>query len=162
MKRRSFLSLAVLTVYILVFGAQAVLASTGPDSRGGVYRPTIYINGDKQTLTAAIPPSGSTLVPFRAFFSALKMDAQFDNQTKTVTAKNNDTTVTLTAGKKIATLNGKEVQLLQGPELVDDGLMYVNLRFITEAFGGKVQFDKTNLTIQIDFQDINEFVGKIP
>ncbi|MEK5645364.1 hypothetical protein BK138_26810 [Paenibacillus rhizosphaerae] len=152
MKRRSFLSLAVLTVCILVFGAQAVFASAGPDSRG-VYRPTIYINGDKQTLTAAIPPSGSTLVPFRAFFSALMMDAQFDNQTKTVTAKNNDTTVTLTAGKKIATLNGREVQLLQGPELVDDGLMYVNLRFIAEAFGGKVQFDKTNLTIQIDFQN---------
>lgn len=132
--------------------ASYLLASAGPDSRG-VYRPTIYISGEKQALTAAIPPSGSTLVPFRAFFSALKMDAQFDNQTKTVTAKNNDTTVTLTAGKKIATLNGKEVQLLQGPELVDDGLMYVNLRFIAEALGGKVQFDKANLTIQIDFQD---------
>lgn len=145
--------IAVLLVCFL-FSGVALASSVKPDE-SGVYRPIIYINGEKQDLKGAIPPSGSTLVPFRAFFTTLKIEPQFNNTTKTLTAKSGETTITLTSGKRVATLNGKDVPLLQGPEFVGEGIMYVNLRFVAESFGGVVNFDKDTLTIHIDFPKLN-------
>jgi hypothetical protein len=159
MKRRSLMSIAVLCFCFILFGVQSVLASSVAPAQQAGYpiRPIIYINGVQQDLKGVIPPSGSTLVPFRAFFSSLQLNAQFNNQTKTVTAKNDDTTVMLTAGKRVVTLNGKDVALLQSPAISeDDNLMYVNLRFIAEAFGGEVTFDKPTLSIYIKFPTTNQ------
>ncbi|MFD0616986.1 copper amine oxidase N-terminal domain-containing protein [Paenibacillus sp. GCM10027629] len=159
MKRHSLLSLSVLIVCFMLVGGHIVLAEGTAKVTNQCWpcQPTIYINAEKQELKGNIPPSGSTLVPFRAFFSSLKLNAQFDNQTKTVTAKNDDTTITLTAGKRVATLYGKEVSLLQSPALSeDDDLMYVNLRFIAETFGAVVRFDKSTLSIYIDFPKTNQ------
>jgi hypothetical protein len=142
MKHRSLLLIAVISCF-MIFSVQTVLASSVKPDEKGAYRPTIYINGEKQELKGVVPPSGSTLVPFREFFSILKIVPQFDNKTKTLTAKNDETTITLTAGKRVATLNGKKVSLLQSPSLSgDDDIFYVNLRFIAEAFGGVITFDK--------------------
>ncbi|MFS0726431.1 DUF2809 domain-containing protein [Paenibacillus sp. 1P07SE] len=151
MKKKSLLS-AILIICLTFSVSHAALASAVKPDASGVYRPTIIINGEKQDLLGAVPPSGSTLVPFRAFFKALNIEPSFDNNTKTLTARSGATTITLTAGKRTATLNGEQVQLLQSPAISEDHL-YVNLRFIAEAFGGIVQFDKETLTISIEFPE---------
>ncbi|KMY50179.1 copper amine oxidase N-terminal domain-containing protein [Peribacillus loiseleuriae] len=155
MKRHSLLISGILCICLLFTSVQAIFASSITLNEKGAYRPTIYINGEKRELKGVIPSSGSTLVPFREFFSVLNIEPTFNNKTKTVTVKNDKTTITLTAGKKVVTLNGKEVQLLQDPK-IEDGIMYVNLRFIAESFGGTVRFDKNSLTIYIDFQSITD------
>ncbi|MFJ5624144.1 copper amine oxidase N-terminal domain-containing protein [Peribacillus loiseleuriae] len=155
MKRRSLLISGVLCICLLFTSVQAAFASSIASNENGAYRPTIYINGEKQDLKGVIPPSGSTLVPFREFFSVLNIEPTFNNKTKTLTVKNDETTITLTVGKRVATLNGKEVQLLQAPK-IEDGITYVNLRFIAESFGGTVRFDKSSLKIYIDFQSITD------
>jgi hypothetical protein len=150
MKKKTFRFIAVLFVCLLFSGVQTALAGSVKPDANGAYHPIIYINGEKQDLLGTIPPSGSTLVPFRAFFTSLNVGPQFDNNTKTLTAKSGDTTITLTAGTKVATLNGNDVTLLQSP-VIEDNILYVNLRFIAESFGGVVNFDKDTLTINIDF-----------
>jgi hypothetical protein len=150
MKRRSLLISGVLCMCLLFTSVQTAFAYSIASNEK---RPTIHINGEKQDLKGTILPSGSTLVPFREFFSELNIKPAFNHNTKTLTATNDKTTITLTAGKRTATLNGKEVQLLQAPKIEDD-IMYVNLRFIAESFGGTVRFDKSSLTIYIDFQSI--------
>ncbi|MGU3472134.1 copper amine oxidase N-terminal domain-containing protein [Paenibacillus sp. D51F] len=152
LSRRIQVLFLALIVGLSVFGAGLAGAAKAPSNNDGINRPTIVINGKVSELKAVIPPSGSTMVPFRSLFEALDLNAEFDNNTKTVTAKNDTTTVTLTAGKMTGTINGKEIKLIQSPELSrDDDLMYVNLRFIAEAFGGVVGFDKSTLTVTIDF-----------
>lgn len=80
---------------------------------------------------------GPTFVPFREFFSVLNIERQFNNRTKTLSTRNDETTINLTVAKRIAILN-KEVPLLQSPSIGDDdGIMHVNLRFIAEALGGQ-------------------------
>ncbi|MWC30358.1 copper amine oxidase N-terminal domain-containing protein [Paenibacillus sp. MMS18-CY102] len=150
MGKRNVRFIVVMLVCVLLSGMPSALASSVKPDANGAYHPTIYINGEKQDLTGTIPPSGSTLVPFRAFFTALDVEPQFDNSTKTLTAKSGDITITLTAGTKIAALNGKKVTLLQSP-VIDEGVIYVNLRFIAESFGGIVKFDQDTLTIYINF-----------
>lgn len=142
---------SILGLCLLFFVSHAALASAVEPDANGVYRPIIIINGEKQELLGVVPPSGSTLVPFRAFFKALNIEPQFDNNSKTLTAKSDETTITLTAGKRIATVNGENVSLLQSPVISEDQHLYVNLRFIAEAFGGNVDFDKRTLTISVDF-----------
>lgn len=153
MKHRSILICIILSVCFLFTNIQGVSADSVKPDENGVYRPTIYINGVKQDLKGSIPPSGNTLVPFREFFSTLNIQPNFNNNTKTLTASNGETTISLTAGKTKATLNGNEITLLQSPEFVEYGIMYVNLRFIAEAFDGKVSFDKSSLTIYIEFNN---------
>jgi Copper amine oxidase N-terminal domain len=152
MKHSFLLISGILCICLLFTSIQAAFASSIASNEN---RPTIRINGEKQDLKGVILPSGNTLVPFREFFSELNIKPSFNNNTKTLTATNDKTTITLTAGKKVAKLNGKEVQLLQAPQ-IENGIMYVNLRFIAESFGGTVQFDKSSLTIDINFQSISD------
>lgn len=152
MRRRSLLISGVLCICLFFTGVQAATASSITSNEN---RPTIRINGEKQNLKGAILPGGSTLVPVREFFSELNIKPAFNNNTKTLTATSDETTIILTAGKKVAKLNGKEVQLLQAPQ-IEEGIMYVNLRFIAESFGGTVQFDQKSLTIDINFQGISD------
>lgn len=150
MKRLSSLICILLSVCFLFTNIQEVSASSEKQYKRNHYA-TLYINGEKKEIRAVIPPSGNTLVPFREFFSILNIQPNFNNNTKTLTATNGKTTVSLTSGEKVAMLNGKKVPLLQSPSFVEYGIMYVNLRFISEAFDGKVNFEKSSLTINVDF-----------
>lgn len=150
MKRSAYLLSSILCSSLLFTTVQADAATTD--------RPTISINGAQQALQGIITPSGHTLVPFKEFFAVLNMKVTFNNDTKTVVATNDHTTLSLTAGKKAVLLNGKEVQLQQAPQIIN-GRMYVNLRFIAESFGGTVQFDQKQRGISIEFHDIESLTA---
>ncbi|WP_274652863.1 copper amine oxidase N-terminal domain-containing protein [Paenibacillus humicola] len=152
MKMKFYRLTIALFACLFFISAQTALASSVSQHR----EPALIINGVIQEIGATLDSTNTTMVPYREFFEALKMEATFDNKTKTVTAKNGDTTVTLTANSNTATVNGKDVQLYAGP-FIDNGIMYVSLRFISEAFGGVVKFikngtDSEHLTVKVDFQ----------
>ncbi|ETT79661.1 hypothetical protein C173_00842 [Paenibacillus sp. FSL R7-277] len=95
---------------------------------------------DGVTLSTDQPPvmvNGRTMVPLRAIFEAFNADIKWNQKTQTVTASQNDTTIVLKIGSKIATINNKAVSLdVPGQNL--KGRTMVPTRFVSEALGREV------------------------
>ena len=107
----------------------------------------VLINGSLVKFdTPPVSKGGRTLVPLRAIFEALNAEVKWDPSTKKITAVKEGRTVELTLNKKQATIteNGKTqiVQLDVPAGLEQGGRTYVPVRFIGEAFGNKVSFEK--------------------
>ncbi|MDO4793462.1 MAG: copper amine oxidase N-terminal domain-containing protein [Filifactor alocis] len=113
-----------------------------PKSGIGVQINGALVNFD----TPPVSKGGRTLVPLRAIFEALNAQVKWDAATKKITAVKEGRTVVLTLNKKQATIseNGKTktVELDVPAGLEQGGRTYVPLRFIGEAFGNKVSFEK--------------------
>jgi alpha-tubulin suppressor-like RCC1 family protein len=110
---------------------------------------TIIVNNKK--LTFDQPPievKGRVKVPLRAIFDALHAEMIWDGKTSTVTAKKDSTIIMLTVGKSEATVNGKIITLDQSAEIVNNRIL-VPVRFVTESFGGTVDWDAATKTIMI-------------
>lgn len=89
---------------------------------------------------SAILYKGSTMVPMRGVFEALKAEVKWDGATQTVTATKGDTTIKLTIGNNYAYVNGQKVALTAEAIIVNGSTM-VPLRFVAEALGAKVEWD---------------------
>ena len=89
---------------------------------------------------SAILYKGSTMVPMRGVFEALKAEVKWDGATQTVTATKGDTTIKLTIGNNYAYVNGQKVALTAEAIIVGGSTM-VPLRFVAEALGAKVEWD---------------------
>lgn len=105
--------------------------------------------GDDEVKFDAPPVSrnGRVLVPLRAIFEALDAKLTWDNKTQTVTAEKNGRVLTLTVNKteaKVKDANGEKTIKLDVPAKLENGRIYVPLRFIGEAFGNKVGYEKTS------------------
>ena len=82
----------------------------------------------------------STMVGFRSILEALGATVKWDEDTQTVTAEKDDTSIILTIGSTSAYVNGEEKPLLAAPELTADTTM-IPVRFVSEALGMKVGWD---------------------
>lgn len=89
---------------------------------------------------SAILYKGSTMVPMRGVFEALKAEVKWDGATQTVTATKGDTTIKLTIGNNYAYVNDQKVALTAEAIIVNGSTM-VPLRFVAEALGAKVEWD---------------------
>lgn len=94
---------------------------------------------------SAILYKGSTMVPMRGVFEALKAEVKWDGATQTVTATKGNTTIKLTIGNNYAYVNGKKVALAAEAIIVNGSTM-VPLRFVAEALGAKVAWDGATKT----------------
>ncbi len=86
--------------------------------------------------------SGRTLVPVRAIFEEIGATIDWDGNTQTVTAKKDDITISLTINKNTATKNGEEIAL-DVPAKIIGGRTLVPVRFVSDCFGVKVDWDPT-------------------
>ncbi|WP_462273760.1 copper amine oxidase N-terminal domain-containing protein [Filifactor alocis] len=107
----------------------------------------VQINGSLVNFdTPPVSKGGRTLVPLRAIFEAMSAEVKWEEATKKITAVKDGRTVILTLNKKQATIieNGKTetVELDVPAGLEQGGRTYVPVRFIGEAFGNKVSFEK--------------------
>jgi len=89
------------------------------------------------------------MVPVRAIFEAVGANIDFDAETKTITARNGDTTVNMTVGANAVTVNNKEVQL-DAPAVIVNGRTLAPARFVAETFGYTVQWDAENKIVKIN------------
>ena len=124
---------------------------------GGEKSISLQINGSE--ISAEVPPTvidGRTMVPVRAIFEAVGANIDFNAETKTITAKKGDTTVNMTVGAKIATVNSKEVQL-DAPVVIVNGRTLAPARFVAETFGYTVQWDSENKIVEITGGESTEF-----
>ncbi|MDD4561996.1 MAG: N-acetylmuramoyl-L-alanine amidase [Syntrophomonadaceae bacterium] len=106
---------------------------------------------DGRQLTFEVPPiieNGRTLVPLRAIFEAMGASVSWDNNTRTATSVKGTTTVVLPIGSTRPTVNG-QVWPLEVPGKIVKNRTLVPLRFVGEAFGGKVDWNNSTRIITI-------------
>ncbi|WP_308635923.1 stalk domain-containing protein [Paenibacillus silvisoli] len=109
----------------------------------------VLIDGNKLALNPApLALKGTTFVPMRVIFTALKASVTWEPATKTIIAVKGRTTISLQLGNKKAVKNGKAITLTAAPQQLKGATM-VPLRFIAEALGADVQFNAAKRTIAI-------------
>jgi len=132
--------------YIDKTGKQITLdGSSTPASPSGV---KVTLNGAEIKFDDQPPiiENGRTLVPLRAIFEALGASIDWNPSTKTVTATKSSTTITLSIGSNIMTVNGKNITL-DVPAQIKNGRTLVPTRAVAEAFGIKVGWNQETQTV---------------
>ncbi|MFT9487210.1 MAG: stalk domain-containing protein [Tepidibacillus sp.] len=112
-----------------------------------------FVNGKQPQFD--VPPqlvNGNTLVPFRAIAEALGAEVSYDPETRTITVKQGDVSVSFVLNQKQAKVNGQIIQL-QVPATTVNGNTVVPLRFISESLGADVEYDSDTQLIFVDNQD---------
>ncbi len=111
---------------------------------------TVYLDGIELYFDSEpVIKDQKTMVPLRKIFESLGQQVEWDESTKTVTAKSGDQTLTLTIGSNTASVNGMEVRLDVEP-FIQGGQTLVPLRFVAEHLGTEVQWDDTNRRVVIN------------
>ncbi|WP_160647698.1 stalk domain-containing protein [Chengkuizengella marina] len=110
---------------------------------------SININGEIQDYDN--PPlliKGTTMVPMRNIFESLGAEVTWDQSTKTITATNRDTTITLEINAREAIVNNSKIHLQQ-PAQIFSGNTLIPLRFVSESLGADVRYDHETKIVDI-------------
>lgn len=105
-------------------------------------KPVKFMTGQPRTM------KGRVMVPLRGVFEAIGAYVEYDEENRIINAKKNNESVELKLSEKVARKNGAEIMLDSPPDVVG-GTTMVPLRFIAEALGAKVEFDKANNQVLI-------------
>ena len=111
----------------------------------------IRVTLDGRTLTLDVQPviiNNRTMVPLRGIFEELGASVEWNQSTKTVTARKDDTVIILKIGDISPTVNGQVVPISQ-PAVVTRGRTLVPLRFIAESLGVNVRWDSSSQMVII-------------
>lgn len=92
--------------------------------------------------------NGRVMVPLRTIFEALGATVDWNNDTRTVTAKKGSTTVTIEIGSKTMYKNGQPIEL-DVPAEIQGGRIMVPARAVSEALDCSVLWDNDNRTVII-------------
>jgi len=122
---------------------------------------SIVINGDTLSLD---PPArfehNLLLVPVRRTLEALGLT--FDQRGSRITTQVGAKTITLTIGSRFAQIDGRPLELETAPVEIHD-VLYVPLRFFTDALGAQAHFDRrsnsVNIVAQLVGRSANGFVA---
>lgn len=93
-----------------------------------------------------------TLIPVRAIAESLGLTVDWDEGTRTVTAKDADTEITLVIDSDTATVNG-ETKELGVPARITDDRTFIPLRFVSENMGAEVNWEGESRLITITTDD---------
>lgn len=100
--------------------------------------------------TTPIVYNGRTLVPIRAIVEAMGGKVGWDNATSAITLTYKSTTIKLIVDNTTATVNGTSKTLDVAP-MVLNGRTLLPIRFITENFGGEVEWEDSTETITLKY-----------
>lgn len=107
------------------------------------------INDQKATLDVpAKLINGRTMVPIRFISESFGCKVNWDKQTKEITIIRHDMSFKLWLGKNYAMV-GEKKQSLDSPPVIVEGRTLVPLRFISEPFGAKVNWDAKTKKITV-------------
>jgi len=151
--------ISILLIVGLLVGSVAAVAdakeSTIDIPKVGVQSIEVLVNARKVKFPDQKPKleNNQVLVPLR--FVSDKLGGSLKLKGKEITIVKGDRTIVLVIGEKTATVNGKPVTLGLAATAVN-GRTYVPLRFISEAMGEKVEWDKVTKFVWIGSKDIPE------
>ena len=110
---------------------------------------TVVLDGNKIAFDVKpIITNGTTLVPLRAIFEALGATVEWDNNTRMVVSKKDNTTIKLFVDSSIMYVDGYSVTLNHPAVIVDDRTL-VPVRAISEAFGCLVGWDAKTRQVSV-------------
>lgn len=110
---------------------------------------SVLLNGKKlQFDVQPLVENGRTLVPLRKIAEALGCNIKWNAANKTILLVKGNTQVYLQVNSTVAKVNGK-TKKLDVPPRITQGRTLLPLRFLAEALGLKVGYDKTSQTITI-------------
>ncbi|MBU8905953.1 copper amine oxidase N-terminal domain-containing protein [Desertibacillus haloalkaliphilus] len=111
--------------------------------------PSIVIDGEQvKTDVGATIEDGRVLVPLRLVSESLGQDVKWNQQAKTVTVTDAETTVELTIGSATAVVNG-EATSIDVPATLKQNRTLVPLRFLIEANGQAVSWDNQEKIVTV-------------
>ena len=141
---------AFTTLTVLLFTV-AIILSAPPYRQATASSPVITVLLDTLPVHSDVPPqiiNGRTLVPFRLLAEAININVNWDGNTRTISASDGKTRVTLQVDNKTAHVNDLP-SLLDAPPVIINGRTLIPLRFFSEAFGCRVNWDSETKTIEI-------------
>ncbi|MGM9551188.1 MAG: copper amine oxidase N-terminal domain-containing protein [Clostridia bacterium] len=115
----------------------------------GTFVKGIAVDFDKYDGVEPVIQNNRTLVPLRAISEAYGAEVEWDGETQTIIITKDETVIVMQIGSEKAYVNDEEVTLDVAPKMVKYRTL-VPLRFISEAFGFKVEWDQESLTVVID------------
>ncbi|MGV2886232.1 stalk domain-containing protein [Paenibacillus taichungensis] len=119
----------------------------GAAARGEV---SIYLDGKRINFDAAPQlRNGNTMVPMRVIFENLGATLEWDNETRSITAKKGSSTINLAIGDQTAVKDGQSMKLNEAPVIIGN-TTYVPLRFVSESLGTDVGWIKDSSTVTIN------------
>ena len=134
-------------IIIFVFAICASISVIAADN--------INVTIDGEPLYSDVPAqviNGRTMVPMRSVFEALDADISWDNTTKTITARKNDTKIKMTIVETVFYKNDAAVSLDVSAQIID-GRTLVPVRAVSESLGCKVEWDNGSKTVTITDND---------
>ncbi len=109
----------------------------------------ILLNGKE--FKSELPPlleGGCLLVPVRDIAKAMGAEVCWNSASRTAEVTQAGTTLRLEVGSSVAVVNNKEVTLPLPVQFVE-GCIFAPLGFISEAFGGQVEWDSNSRTATV-------------
>ncbi|GEM_PF-2046473 len=112
---------------------------------------------------SALLIDGKTVVPLRGVFEYFGAVVEWEQSTKTITARKGTTIIELVIGSKTMKVNGTSTNLEVAPQMVNNHTM-IPLRAVSEAFGAEVGWDAETTTALITSpaQEVDEMAPAQP
>lgn len=116
----------------------------------GSSTPQVILNGQKLSFEVApVIENGRTMVPVRTIFEAMGANVSWNASSRVVTASKGAITVTMPINSTSPKVNGSVCKLDVPAKIVQNRTL-APLRFVGEAFGGRVIWDSNTKTIYIN------------
>ena len=152
-----FLSLGALGAMALIATAQEVTVKPGDKvviktNQATVIRVTV---NDEEIDFAGSPPRMSkrrVMVPLRGVFEKLGAYVEWRPEEQLVIATKGDKKIECWINKELAAIDGEQLKL-EAPPMLVAGRTYVPLRFVSEALGAQVTWNKPASTVIIRIGD---------
>ncbi|TFE25203.1 copper amine oxidase N-terminal domain-containing protein [Cohnella luojiensis] len=116
----------------------------------------IFLNNSQFMAPTGIPilRKGAVLIPLEGLLAAKGM-VNYDKRSKVIKVNNILTVGTIKEGSKVGYINGKKIVYAAEPQRINEQL-YVPLRFISDAIGGKLEWNAHEHYASIKYP---EFIG---
>lgn len=138
--------LIVLTILSLFIGPWLSTASAATGSSS----PRVILNGKHLDFEVSpVIENSRTMVPLRGIFEAMGANVDWNAASRVVTASKGAIAVILPINSSTAIVNGNPC-ILDAPPRIVNGRTLAPLRFVGEAFGGRVSWDSKTKTVYID------------
>lgn len=100
------------------------------------------------------PESHRVMVPMRTLFETLGASVEWDAANRQIIAIKSGIRIILKVGSSTVNIDGGEVQL-DAPVKIVNGRTFVPLRFITEQFGGTVQWNEEKRQVSLSIETLD-------
>jgi hypothetical protein len=128
------------------------LAATTPQPAFAADTVKVFVNGKEISFPDAKPfidENGRTQVPVRFVAEAMNGKVDWDPNTRTVRIERGRVTLSMTIGVKEIVVLGAKKPMDTAP-LIQESRTFVPLRFVSEGFGSKVEWESATRTVRIN------------